>query len=78
MFFDWKKQLEKVQPTRDLKDVTILYQGIRLPCKIDRGYCDPITRTQTTIVWFTEETCTNFHFLKKPAQISKLQKYTLK
>ena len=33
MFFDWKKQLEKVQLTRDLKDDTIIYQGIRLPCK---------------------------------------------
>ena len=29
MFFDWKIQLEKVQQlTRDLKDDTILYQGI--------------------------------------------------
>ena len=28
MFFDWKIQLEKVQLTRDLKDDTILYQGI--------------------------------------------------
>ena len=31
MFFDWKIQLEKVQLTRDLKDDTIIYQGIRLP-----------------------------------------------
>ena len=36
MFFDWKIQLEKVQLTRDLKDDTILYQGIRLPCKNDQ------------------------------------------
>ena len=35
MFFDWKIQLEKVQLTRDLKDDTILYQGIRLSCKND-------------------------------------------
>ena len=35
MFFDWKIQLGKVQPTRDLKDDTILYQGIRLLCKND-------------------------------------------
>ena len=40
----------KVQLTRDLKDDTILYQGIRLPCKNDQGYCDPTTRTQATIV----------------------------
>ena len=33
MFFDWKIQLEKVQLIRDLKKNTILYQGIRLPCK---------------------------------------------
>ena len=33
MFFDWKKQLKKVQLTRDLKDDTIFYQGIRLCCK---------------------------------------------
>ena len=31
MFFDWKIQLEKVQPTRDLKDDTTIYQGIRFP-----------------------------------------------
>ena len=55
MFFDWKIQLEKVQITRDLKDDMILYQGIRLPCKNDQGYCDPTTRTQATIVWFPEE-----------------------
>ena len=58
MFFDWKIQLEEVQLTRDLKDDTILYQGIRLPCKNDQGYCDPTTHTQATIVWFPEETCT--------------------
>ena len=33
MVFDWKIQLEKVQLKRDLKDVTIFYQGIRLSCK---------------------------------------------
>ena len=50
MFFDWKIQLEKVQLTRDLKDSTILYQGNRLPCKNDQGYCYPTTRTKATIV----------------------------
>ena len=50
MFFDWKKQLEKVLLTRDLKADTIIYQGIRLPCKNDQGYCDPTTQTQATIV----------------------------
>ena len=64
MFFDWKIQLEKVQLTRDLKDDTILYQGIRLPCKNDQGYCDPTTGTQAIIVWFPEETCTIFHVAK--------------
>ena len=43
MFFDWKIQLEKVQLIRDLKVDTILYQGIRLPCKNDQEYCDPTT-----------------------------------
>ena len=60
MFFDWKIHLEKIQLTRDLKEDTILYQGIRLPCKNDQGYCDPPTRTQATIIWFPEETCTVF------------------
>ena len=64
MFFDWKIQLEKVQLTRDLKDDTILYQGIRLPCKNDQGYCDPTTGTQAIIVWFPEETCTIFQVAK--------------
>ena len=50
MFFDWKIQLEKVQLTRGLSDNTMIYQGIRLPCKNDQGYCDPTTRTQATIV----------------------------
>ena len=58
MVFDSKIQLEKVQLTRDLKDDTIIYQGIRLPCKNDRRYCDPTTRTQAAIVWFPEDTCT--------------------
>ena len=60
MFFFWKIKLEKVQLTRDLSDKTMIYQGIRLPCKIDQDYCDPTTRTQATIVWFAEDTCTTF------------------
>ena len=48
MFFDWKIQLEKVQLTRDLSDNTMIYRGIRLPCKIEQGYYDPTTRTQET------------------------------
>ena len=76
MFFDWKTQLEKVQLTRDLKDDTILYQGIRLPCKNDQGYCDPTKRTQATIVWFPEEICTFFQVGKIHARMIKfLQKY---
>ena len=71
MFFDWKIQLEKVQLTQDLKDDTILYQGIRLPCKNDQGYCDPVTRTQATIVWFPEETCTVFQVARIHARIIK-------
>ena len=34
MFFDWKIQLEKVQLTRDLKEDTILYQGISFLAKM--------------------------------------------
>ena len=71
MFFDWKIQLEKVQLTRDLSENTMIYQGIRLPCKNDQGYCDPTTRTQATIVWFPEYTCTTFQVAKKHAQMIK-------
>ena len=60
MLFDWKIQLEKVRLTQDLRDDTIIYQRFRLPGKIDQGYCDPTTRTQATIVWFPEDTCTTF------------------
>ena len=76
MFFDWKIQLEKVQLTRDLSDNTMIYQGIRLPCKNDQGYCDPTTRTQATIVWFPEDTCTTFQVAKLHARMIKLhEKY---
>ena len=68
MFFDWKIQLKKIQLTRDLKDYTIIYQGIRLPCKNDQGYCDP---TQATIVWFHEDTCTTFQVAKIHARMIK-------
>ena len=76
MFFDWKIQLEKIQLTRDLSDNTMTYQGIRLPCKNDQGYCDPTTRTQTTIVWFPEDTCTTFQVAKIHARMIKFhEKY---
>ena len=78
MFFDWKIQLEKVQLTQDLKDLkdTIIYQGIKIPCKNDQGYCDPTTRTQTTIVWFPKDTCTTFQKAKLHARMIKFhQKY---
>ena len=76
MFFSWKKQLEKIQLTRDLTDKTIIYQGIRLPCKNDQGYCDPTTRTQSTIVWFPEDTYTTFEVAKIHARMIKFhEKY---
>ena len=76
MFFDWKTQLEKVQLTRDLSDNTMVYQGNRLPCKNDQGYCDPTTRTQATIVWFPEDTCTTFQVAKIHARMIKFhEKY---
>ena len=54
----------------------MIYQGIRLPCKIDQGYCDPITRTQATIVWFPEDTCTTFQVAKIQARMIKFhEKY---
>ena len=58
MFFDWKIHLEKIHLTWDLKDDIIIYQKSRLLRKEDQWYCDPTTRTQATIVWFPEDTCT--------------------
>ena len=76
MFFDWKIQLEKRQLTRNLSDNTMIYQGIRLPCKNYQGYCDPTTRTQATIVWFPEDTCTTFQIAKIHARMIKFhEKY---
>ena len=76
MFFDWKIQLEKIQITRYLADNTMIYQGIRLPCKNDQGYCDPTTRTQATIVWFPEDTFTTFQVAKIHARMIKFhEKY---
>ena len=54
----------------------MIYQGIRLTCKNDQGYCDPTTRTQATIVWFPEDTCTTFQMAKIYAQMIKFhEKY---
>ena len=76
MFFDWKIQLEKIQLTRDLSDNTMIYQGIRLPCKNDQGFCDPTTRTQATIVCIPEDTCTTFQVAKIHARMIKFhEKY---
>ena len=76
MFFDCKIQLEKIQLTRDLKDNTIIYQGIRLPSKNDQGYCDPTTRTQATTVRFHEDTCKTFEVAKIHARMIKFhEKY---
>ena len=71
MFFDWKIQLEKIQLTRVLPDNTMIYQGNRLPCKNYQRYCDPTTRTQATIVWFPEDTCTTFQVAKIHARMIK-------
>ena len=54
----------------------MIYQGIRLPCKNDQGYCDPTTRTQATNVWFPEATCTTFQVAKIHARMIKFhEKY---
>ena len=71
MFFDCKIKLEKVTLTRDLKDDTIIYQGSRLPCKNEHGYCNPTTRTQAAIVWFPEDTCTTIQVAKMHARMIK-------
>ena len=58
--------------------------GINNPsnCKADtknkeyQGYCNPTTRTQETIVWFPDDTCTTFQVAKIPARMIKVhQKY---
>ena len=54
----------------------MIYQGIRLPCKNDPSYCDPTTRTQATVVWFPEDTCTTFQVAKIHARMIKFhEKY---
>ena len=54
----------------------MIYQGIRFSCKNDQGYCDPTTRTQATIVWFPEDTCTTFQVAKIHARMIKFhEKY---
>ena len=73
MFFDLKIQLEKIQLTEDLTENTMIYQGIRLPCENDQGYCDPTTRNQATIVWFSEDTFTTFQVAKIHARMIKFQ-----
>ena len=76
MFFDWKIQIEKIQLTRDLTDNTMIYQGIRLPCTNDKGFCDPTKRTPATFVYFPEDTCTTFQVAKIHARMIKFhEKY---
>ena len=56
----------------------MIYQGNRLPCKNDQGYCDPKTRTQATIVWFPEDKCTTFQVAKIHARMIKFhEKYSI-
>ena len=74
MFFDWKIRIEKVQLIQDLKDDTIIYQGIRLLCKNDQKHCDPTTRSQATVVWIPEDTCTKFQVAKIHARMIKFHK----
>ena len=69
MFFDWKKQLEKVQPTRDLRVDTIIYQGIRLPCKTTKDIAILQRAHKATIVWFPEDTFTTFQVAKVHARM---------
>ena len=78
IFFDSKIQLEKVQLTQNLKNDSTIYQEIRLACKNDQGYCDPTTRTQATIAWFPEDSCTIFQVAKIHARTIKIhQKYII-
>ena len=63
--------MKKKQLTRDLSDNKTIYQGIRLHCKNDQGYCDPTTRTQATILGFPEDTCTMFQVAKTHARMIK-------
>ena len=45
MFFNWKKQLEKVQLKRDLKDDTLIYRGIPLFCIMTKDTAIPLHET---------------------------------
>ena len=74
MFFDWKIQLEQEQLTQHLKGDIKLNQGNRFFLKNDQGYCDPTTRTQETIVWLPEDTCTTFQIAEIHARMIMLYK----
>ena len=63
--------MENSSIEKNLIDDTILYEGLRFPCKNNQEYCDPSTRTQATIVWFLEDTCTTFKIAENHARIIK-------
>ena len=69
MFFDWEIQLQQIQPTGDLEDDIVIYQGNRLPCYNDQRFCEPTIRTQATVIWLPEDTCTTFRYSKIQARM---------
>ena len=76
-----KYNSKKYKLTRDLSDNTMIYQGIRLPCKNDQGYCDPTTRTQATIVWVPRRHMYNISSSKNTRSYDKSSRkifYTIK
>ena len=68
------ENLTRKNTIQDLTDVTILYQAVRLPCKNDQGYCNLTTLTQTTIVWFLEDTSTTLQVAKLHARMIEFHK----
>ena len=70
-FLDWTLSLSELSLTLNLETNEISLDGTKLPCKVERGYCDPTALTKSTIVWEPELHFQIFKMLRFDAYMVK-------
>ena len=71
---DWTLGLSEVPLILNLETNEVSLDVTKLPCNIERGYCDPTALNKATIVWEPETHCRLFKMIRFDAFMVKYQK----
>ena len=69
----WSLIVKEIELSYDDKDTKLIFDGHKLPCLMDDGFCKPTILTPNTIVWFPQELCLIYLIHSFIGRMSKLK-----